>query len=75
MLLNKTNLSQISREITGPRNHSLPPDTAVCRVNLVDNKLVTVTTQCVVKVWELDFSQFGQVACHCLHTLTTFKPR
>lgn len=77
LLLSKTNLPQISREITGPRNNSLhvPPDTAVCRVNLVDNKLVTVTTHCVIKVWELDFSQFGHITCHCLHTLTTFKPR
>lgn len=68
-LLNQTNLSDISRQFASP------PNTEVCRVNLVDDKLVTVTTQCVVKVWQLDFSQLGKVTCHCLHTLTTFKPR
>ena len=74
-LLSQTNLSGISGEFTQRENSFTPPDTAVCRINLVDNKLATVTTQCVVKIWLLDFSQHGQVSCHCLHTLTTFKPR
>jgi len=68
-LLNQTNLPEI------PRCFTSPPEAAVCRVNLVDNKLATVTTQCVVKVWQFDFSQLGKVTCQCLHTLTTFKPR
>ncbi|XP_067043240.1 F-box and WD repeat domain-containing 11-A-like [Acropora muricata] len=68
-LLNQTNLPEIPRGLTSP------PEAAVCRVNLVDNKLATVTTQCVVKVWQFDFSQLGKVTCQCLHTLTTFKPR
>lgn len=73
-ILSQTNSSDILRDVTS-RDHTCPPDTAVCRVSLVDNKVATVTTQCVVKVWQLGFSQHGQVICHCLHTLTTFKPR
>lgn len=73
-LLTQVNLSEISREST-PRNDTSTPNTAVCRVNLVDNKIATVTTQCIVKVWQLDFSKGGQLSCLCLHTLTTFKPR
>lgn len=76
-VLSQTNLSEISRELhVAPiDNISSPPATAVCRINLVDNKIATVTTQCIVKVWQLGFNQLGQVSCHCLHTLTTFKPR
>ena len=74
-LLSQTNISDISREFIPRESYTSPPDSAVCRVNLVDNKLATVTTQCTVKVWQLDFSLLGQVTCHCLHTLTTFKPR
>lgn len=73
-LLTQVNLSEISREFT-PRNNTSTPNAAVCRVNLVDNKIATVTTQCIVKVWQLDFSKGGQLSCLCLHTLTTFKPR
>jgi len=47
----------------------------VMRVNLVDNKVATVTQDCVIRVWHLDFQCDGQVSCQCLHTLTTFKPR
>ena len=73
-LLTQVNLLEISRELT-PRNNTSTPNAAVCRVNLVDNKIATVTTQCIVKVWQLDFSKGGQLSCLCLHTLTTFKPR
>ena len=77
MVLSRTNVLEIARDVISPRDTctGLPPPSAVCRVNLVDNKLATVTSQCVVKVWHLDFNHLGQVSCHCLHTLTTFKPR
>ncbi|KAK3755997.1 hypothetical protein QZH41_013184 [Actinostola sp. cb2023] len=50
-------------------------DSAVMRVNLVDNKLATVTQDCIIRVWHLEFRFDGQMSCQCLHTLTTYKPR
>ena len=73
-ILSQTNVSETSRDLA-PQSNVVLSELAVCRINLVDNKLVTVTKQCVVKVWQLEFRQYGHVACHCLHTLTTFKPR
>ncbi|PFX29501.1 F-box/WD repeat-containing protein 7-like [Stylophora pistillata] len=76
IILSRKNITEVTRDqMESPRDTGLPPATAVCRVNLVDNKLATVTSQCVVKVWELDFNQPGRISCYCLHTLTTFKPR
>ena len=56
-------------------NINTVPSTAVCCVNLHGNKLASVTRDCVVRVWQLEFDCHGNISCHCLHTLTTFKPR
>lgn len=76
IILSRTNITEVARDqIENPRDTGFPPAMAVCRVNLVDNKLATVTSQCVVKVWHLDLNQLGPISCTCLHTLATFKPR
>ncbi|XP_032224781.2 F-box/WD repeat-containing protein 7 isoform X2 [Nematostella vectensis] len=74
--LHQTNITE-SAAIVNPALRmasSIRPlhESAVVQLNLVDDKLATVTQDCVVRVWLLDLSH---TEVSCLHTLTTLKPR
>ncbi|XP_031555904.1 F-box/WD repeat-containing protein 11-like [Actinia tenebrosa] len=77
--LHQTNLNERSLEDFPILQNISPPfnlsDSTVVRVNLVDDKLATVTQDCIIKVWQLNFRPDGSVSCQPLHTLSTNKPR